>query len=155
MANLDPGNFDLDIYAQDIRGLGKGKGFATTNRGSILHSAEVRSKIAPRLLDLVQLLVNEGIVSREAVREIAGLPEEESVEAEADEKQAIRENEEERESQILDIINGLAEALGDDPDSYEAEGESDELIEKLRYFADRIKDEYSALKEGGEAQDNE
>jgi len=146
---LDPDSFDDDIYAQDVRGLGKGRGFETTGRVSIPRSAEVRDKIMPRLIELVKLLIDEDVISADEVRRSLGLPEVESVvEREEDESQALREETETRDELIDEIVTEIAEALGESADDFVPDGEDgdDEKIAMLRYFAARLTDDYMAAK---------
>jgi hypothetical protein len=41
LREYDPAHYDLDVYVQDMRGLGRGKGFARENRRSALNDPEV------------------------------------------------------------------------------------------------------------------
>lgn len=153
LKHLEPSSFDDDIYAQDMRGLGKGRGFETTGRVSILGSAEVRNKIMPRLIELVKLLIDEDVISADAVRRRLGLPEVESVvEREEDESQALRESIETRDELIEEVVTEIAEALGESADGYQPDGddEGDEFVAKLRYFVGRLIDDYMAAKEENE-----
>lgn len=63
---FDPSAFDLDVYAQSVTGLGKGKGFAVTGRHSILHSSTT-TMIKDRMLDLLLLLHNEGVLRKSEI----------------------------------------------------------------------------------------
>jgi hypothetical protein len=147
---LDPESFDDDILAQEVEGLGKGKGFRTTGRVSILHSSEVRDRIVPRLIVLLKLAIDEDVISADEVRSKLDLPDvEEAVETEEDETSALQEERETKDQAIDEIINQIAEALGEDPSSYEPgngdDGE-DEMIAKLRYWVERFIDGYMAVK---------
>ena len=73
MQHLHPSQFDDAIYAQEVQGLGKGKGFKMTGRVSILHGGEVKSIILPRLIGLVKLCMDEGVISYDEVRIKLGL----------------------------------------------------------------------------------
>ena len=51
----------LDIYAVEVKGLGRGKGVKVVNRYSILKPEnEVAAKIGNRLLELLTLFLEEG-----------------------------------------------------------------------------------------------
>lgn len=67
--NFDPSGFDRDIYAQSFVGLGKGKGFASTDKQSILHSSTTLM-IKNRLLNLLLMLHQEGIMKESEIREL-------------------------------------------------------------------------------------
>ena len=95
MKYFEPNGFGHDAYTQDVRGLGKGKGFETSGRGSILGKNDVTEKIADRCLDLLSLFMDNDILSEEEVRKRLGLSEEISVvKREEDEAQALREERE-------------------------------------------------------------
>lgn len=149
LKHLHPIEFDDDIYAQDIQGLGKGKGFRTTGRISILHGSEVKDRIVPRLIVLLKLAIDEDVVSADEVRRRLGLRDaEEAVEAEEDETTALQEERETADQAIDEIIGQIAEALGEDPGSYEPgndDGE-DEKIAQLRYWVTRLIDDYMGAK---------
>jgi hypothetical protein len=68
----DPSDFKLDIYAKDVVGLGRGKGFATTREYSLLGNPEALAPMRDRLLDLVGLLRNHDIISEEEFQERFG-----------------------------------------------------------------------------------
>ena len=140
LRHLNPESFDVDILAQDVVGLGPGQGFKTTGRHSILHSAEVETKVLPRLFVLVKLMIDEGIVSADQVRKRLGLPTADVVvELESDEAQALREEREELEESLERIVANLAENLGENSDDLEGD-----IVNKLDYVAGRMADELGA-----------
>ena len=146
LRHLDPDSFDDDILAQDVVGLGPGRGFKTTGRHSILHSGEVKEKIMPRLFVLLRLMIEEGVVSADQVRKRLGLPDVRVVvEREDDEIQALREGREDTENRIRAVTSEIAEALGEDVDGYQFDDEGfDPVVGRLEYFAGRLMDEYGA-----------
>jgi polyhydroxyalkanoate synthesis regulator phasin len=137
---LDPDSFEDDILAQDVVGLGPGQGFKTTGRHSILHSGEVKAIIAPRLLVLVKLMIDEGVLSTDEVTRRLGLPRVEViVEREGDETQALREEREVTEERLKRIVAGMAEALEESPDDIE-----EDVVSELEHFVERMIDELGA-----------
>ncbi len=155
LKHLRPDEFDTDIYAQEIEGLDKGKGFRTTGRGSIIHSSEVKNIIVPRLIVLLKLVIEEGVVSPDEVRAKLGLPDvEEAVEVEEDETTALQEEREAADQAVDEVVAQIAEAMGEDPGSYEPGdyGEDDEKIVQLKYWVTRLIDDYTGVKE--EIEDN-
>lgn len=68
LKNYNPDSFDLDIYVQDFRGLGRGRGFASLGRRSILHNTIALSRLKNRMLDLVELLRDEGQIDDSELR---------------------------------------------------------------------------------------
>jgi hypothetical protein len=150
MDSFDPCSFDLDILAQDLRGLGKGRGFESTNRHSILGDNETVGKIRDRILDLLKLLLDEGIVSEDAIKDRLGFSEETAVEVEEDETQALREETETRETAIDGMVTEIAEALGESAEDYTAEGDDDqgdEHMGRLRYAVGRLIEDYQSSRE--------
>src|SRR5207248_1550335 len=67
---FDPEKFVLNIVVQNVRGLGRGRGFRVESRTPIIQGQEykqVREKIAARILELLELLVRTGTISRKQV----------------------------------------------------------------------------------------
>jgi hypothetical protein len=148
LSHFDPDSLDLDVMTQEMRGLGKGKGFASAGCGSILGKNDTVEKIKDRILDLLELFTDEGIVSKDEVRNALGLLETPAVDKETDETQALREEIEERESKIYAIVSDMAEALGETIDDYEENGEEDDqVLARLEYYSARLIDEYGATRE--------
>ncbi len=153
LSHFDPSGFDVDIMTQEIRGLGKGKGFATSGRSSILGRNGVTMTIYHRMIVLIVLLMDENIVSRDEVRKDLGFPEVETiVERDEDELQAMREEAETRETGIGRVIGEMAEALGENAEDYVNEGDDDddELVARLGYFARRLIDDYTAARDNAD-----
>ena len=58
---FNPSSFDADIYAVEVKGLGRGKGVKVTDKYSILEPGnEVVEKIGSRLLELLEILFDKG-----------------------------------------------------------------------------------------------
>ena len=72
MGNFDPASFDQDIYVREVRGLGQGKGFVEVGRRSALYDPLVVSKVKPRLLQLVKLLLSKGLLTWQEVGTTVG-----------------------------------------------------------------------------------
>ena len=69
LTKYDPESFDMDVYVQDFRGLGRGKGFVSLGRRSILHDRAALGPLVKRVVDLVELLHDEGDVDDDKLRE--------------------------------------------------------------------------------------
>ncbi len=72
LASFDPTSFDRDICSQSFSGLGRGRGFLASGRVSILHS-DTTKLIKGRLLDLVSLLMENGLLTRSELEGRLGL----------------------------------------------------------------------------------
>lgn len=68
ISNFNPDELDLDIYVRSFVGLGYRGGFAPTPDESVLGDDEFTPKIRNRCIDLLNLFVERGIISR---RELA------------------------------------------------------------------------------------
>ena len=68
ISNFNPDELDLDIYVRSFVGLGYRGGFAPTQDESVLGDDEFTPKIKNRCIDLLNLFVEQGIISR---RELA------------------------------------------------------------------------------------
>ena len=152
---FDPASLDLDIYQQDVQGLGKGRGFKSKGRRSILGSSEIISKIKGRLLDLIELLYQEGLVPQE---EIAGRLDFPSVD-EADSKRgtiadrdgtitrledevsSMEADKEETVESLNRLVTEIQDTLG-----YELDGEDGDIISRLKSGVEILIDEYLASK---------
>ena len=67
LRNYDPSTFDDDIYARDVRGLGRGRGFAVIGQHSILDDREVTRLIGTRAVKIVALLLRHRVLSRNEI----------------------------------------------------------------------------------------
>jgi len=149
LKHFDPEAYDDDVYVVDVQGLGKGMGFKTTGRSSILGKNEVTTKIADRCIVLLGLFIENGVVTEEYVRKRLGLSDDEGIiDQETDETTASLEEREANDLAIDELVGEIAEALGESPESYEPgndDGE-DEKISMLRYWVGRLIDDYMAAK---------
>jgi hypothetical protein len=148
-----PQLLDLDIYAQDVKGLGRGRGFKVVGRGSALDKPSVTEPIKGRLLDLSLMLYREGLLSKEELvkRFDLILPKDyQALEEERDVLQAdLEEAEEGFSGKLNDLTDLIADALGEDREDWEAEIEGegkDRAYATLRYALERLIDEYQAIK---------
>jgi hypothetical protein len=77
--HFDPNGFEDDIFIQQVKGLGQGKGFRTTEVRSVFESdrsAEVEeaiSKIYGRVLEILAMLLSNDLVTRGDVARRLGL----------------------------------------------------------------------------------
>jgi len=62
------------VYVQDVQGLGRGKGFKTLEKMSILDNRKALAPLKTRLLDLLQLFYRKGIITIEDLSRIGLLP---------------------------------------------------------------------------------
>ena len=53
---FDPGSFESDIYAVDVRGLGRGKGVEVVSRTSVLDVPEIMMPIKNRCIELIRII---------------------------------------------------------------------------------------------------
>lgn len=72
LKHFNPSDYDLDIYVQEVRGLGRGRGFETGPRESILGDDHVTPLIKDRLLELSRLLLKEEILKPSEVASLMG-----------------------------------------------------------------------------------
>ncbi len=75
----DSSDYVDDIYAVQVRGLGKGRGVEVIDTYSLLEEeAEVVEKIADRVLEIFTFLYDNEWISEEDVRRVLGDSEEET-----------------------------------------------------------------------------
>lgn len=60
---FDPSRFESDIFAVDVRGLGRGRGFAVSEAFSVLGEPEITSVIAERCRIILGLIEGKTILS--------------------------------------------------------------------------------------------
>ena len=173
LRTFKPQSLDLDIYAQDVKGLGRGRGFKVIGRGSALDKPSVTEPIKGRLLDLSLMLYREGLLSKEELAKRFGLILPKDYQALEEERDALQADFEEGEGRIKETEDGLdevkgeleeanegfpdklneltdliADALEEDREDWEVyieEGE-DIAYATLRYGLERFVDDYQALK---------
>ncbi len=174
--NFNPHKLDLDVYVQDVQGLGRGKGFKVIGRRSELHTQSVIVPIKGRLLNLLSMLYKERLLSMQEVARRFGLILPQDYRRLEDERDALRAGLEETEGQLkevgdeLDEVKGeqkeadegfseklqgltdlIADALEEDSEDWEFEGEEeDEDYVKLKFGLERLIDSFQALRAQGE-----
>jgi len=160
LKNFDPSSFDLDIYAQNVTGLGRGRGFQVISKSSVLHS-EVTRIIKQRLLDLLLLLYKNDRLSKSELQGKFGLVDAEELEATSallEESRmkvkrlkevlgAIHADREEIMSAVKALIELFEEKLGSDWFMVE---EEDTPLQELRVLVEKLIDEYLASRAGQE-----
>jgi ElaB/YqjD/DUF883 family membrane-anchored ribosome-binding protein len=148
LSNFDPSQFELDVMTQDVVGLGKGKGFASVGRGSILGINETTEMIKIRMLDLLELFEEHGIVSAEEIAERFDLPTRNELKVEEDETQSMKEEREDAYAKIRELIDTIEQRL--DASGEYSFDDSDGLEVALTRLGDAVNalaDDYSAIKE--------
>lgn len=157
MRKFNPEDYDLDIYAQDMVGLGKGKGFAVTGKYSILDgNSHVIQMIKDRVLDILLLLYESDIVTQEEIinrfniksvsdehRASKALLEEKTkrINFLSGELSSARADLEELKQRLEDILVDIENELGPE---YRLD-ESDP-IKELKFAIERLIEEYRALR---------
>ncbi len=144
MKNYHPESFDLDIYVQDFRGLGRGRGFKSLGRRSILHNGAVLSPLTDRILDLVVLLRDEGHIDDSELSDRLGpfeAADEGDRDQSADDLGAMKAWQEDT---IRDIEKIADEAYG--AAEVEDREEEEDPVEDLRTGVGLLIDENQALK---------
>ncbi len=144
LKNYKPDSFDLDIYVQDFRGLGRGRGFKSTGRRSVLHNTAILSPLTDRMLDLVELLRDEGQIDDSELSDRLGLLEgtDEGDQGDAaEELGAIKAWREETLRDIGKITDETYEAA-----QVEDREEEEDPVEDLRTGVRMLIDENQALK---------
>lgn len=141
----DPETFDMDIYVQDFKGLGRGKGFVSLGKRSILHDRAAVLPVKRRLLELLRLLDDEGHVSEEEIGKTFGMPTRGSLVARdryrKDEVQALKAKQESIIMTITEITDEAYEvAEVEERDTYE------DPLEDLRNGVDLLIEEVLALR---------
>ncbi len=144
LKNYNPDSFDLDIYVQDFRGLGRGRGFKSLGRRSILHSRAVLTPLTNRILDLVELLRDEGHIDDSELIERLGpfeATDEGDLDQSGEELGAIKAWREETLRDIGDLADEAYEAA-----EVEDREEEEDPVEDLRTAVRLLVDERNALK---------
>jgi hypothetical protein len=172
LRTFNPQSLDLDVYVQNVKGLGRGRGFKVVEKSSALGVPSVTRPIKGRVLDLSMMLYKEGLLSKEEVAERFGLLSPKDREVLEDERDALRADLEETEGRLKDaegkhvkvkhelgeanegfsdrmneLTDLIAEALEEDIADWEVRvGEDeDEAYATLRYGLERLIDDYGAL----------
>ena len=69
LTSFDPENLDLDVSLTSFIGLGRGKGFTTSEKISILGDDTYSPMIADRIINLLKMFLNEDVISKEKILE--------------------------------------------------------------------------------------
>ena len=121
---FNPQTLDLDIYVQNVKGLGRARGFKVVNRTSALNMKSVTEPIKIRLINLIIMMNEEDIITKEELSETFGFKEEH------DELTAL-----------------VADALEEDSQDLEfEEEEEDKMFGILRYGIERLIENYLVLR---------
>lgn len=121
---FNPQALDQDIYIQNVKGLGRARGFKVINRESALGIDSVVQPIKNRLIDLVVMMNENDLFSKDEISEMFGFKEEHDA-----------------------LITLVADALEEYPKNWELEVEEDgEVFGTLRYGIERLIEDYQVLK---------
>jgi len=136
--SFNPTQLDDDVYAIRIVGLGRGRGFKTVGKYSLLNDMDVMGPIKDRVLVLVDLLHNNDIISDDELAERFGG-------GSAEETERWREYAGRLNRRIRGVVERIEEATDRD---FECEGENS--IERLEAGAEYLIDDYNAFKASDE-----
>ncbi len=117
---FDPENFADDIFVQEIKGLGRGKGFKVTEVTSIFDNSNDDTiwMIKERVLQLAKILKDEGELE---VWEIAG--------------ELLR-------SEIIFLINKISKTIREKPETWMSQKDEDDLFRALNSGLNRLIKKY-------------
>jgi len=135
----DPSEFEMDICARDVVGLGRGKGFATTNEYSLLGNPEALGPMKDRILDLVELMRKNDIIGDEEFQERFGAPSPEVID-DTDDTDTSDEDAGGLNAKITSLVARVSDALDTDLSD---EGETP--IDRLESGVDKLIDDYNAF----------
>ncbi len=169
LKTFKPTRLDLDIYVQDVQGLGRGRGFKVVDRKSALRIPSITQPVKERLLDLAVMLNEKGLLPEEEVAERFGLPLE-NHQALVVERGALKANLNEAEGQLKEVeeerdtaraeleeaneafsdkmnkfIHLVSDALDEDPEDWGVEEEGG-VFATLKFGMERLIEAYQALK---------
>ena len=134
LESFDPSQLDDDVYAIQVVGLGRGRGFKTVGRHSLLDDEEVMEPIKDRLFDLVDLLRKHGTISDDEIKERFGNGSDDEVERVKEYARSLNRR-----------IRGAAERIEEATDrDFECEGEHS--IGRLEAAVDFLVDDYNGFK---------
>lgn len=124
LRTFNPQSLDVDIYIQEVKGLGRGRGFKVVDRTSALDIMSITQPIKNRLIDLVVMMSENDLLSKEEISEMFGFKEEHDA-----------------------LITLVADVLGEDPQDWELDTEEDGAVfGTLRYGIERLIEDYQVLK---------
>lgn len=171
--NFHPESLDLTINTVEMRGLGRGRGFKSTNKAKINFSSPVVGRINNRLLNLVSLMLSEEVISQEEIVKKLQLdnyvPKSEYNSLESDLEDANDDLKEAKERfknykfkfgrmarliakslhesfETWDSYLEYEKEIGDDEDDYELDVEEPKPISFLEFGVDRLIENYRALR---------
>ncbi len=176
LKHFDPQSLDRTIYVQDVRGLGRGRGFKVVGKRPVSNTSPAVQSIKLRLLDLALMLYEDDLLSGEEVANKLGLPQEDQS-ALREECAAVQADLEETEEQLEEVkdelkearreiedyslmfgrmVRLIADALEEDPDmdwEVDEDEEEEDLDEEeeisvaaLKFGVERLIADYLALK---------
>ena len=76
LKTFNPQALDLDIYVQNVKGLGRGRGFRVVGKRSALGTPSITQPIKNRLIDLAVMFNEKGLLSDEEIAETFGFKDE-------------------------------------------------------------------------------
>jgi hypothetical protein len=139
LRRYDPTDFADDILVQNVRGLGRGRGFAVVGRRSILDDAEITRLIGERVLTIARLLLDHDRLSTDDVVSRLG-----PHVADAGERTALHSAYTSLHERVARLVTQIEESLGDDW-SYETDLDHGDIAEVLKERVEALLDEYAAL----------
>ena len=116
--HYDPKSLELDVIAKNLKGLGRGRGFIVVNQWSILAGDPKWLKgMGQRLLDLVALFHEHGIVSTKEIRTRFGLEEQEEPQEEAQAEEETYTVSEVSDDDMDKQVDKIADIIDMDPEA--------------------------------------
>ncbi len=136
LRSFHPSSFPLNICVQEVKGLGRGRGFRVVSRTPILYQPEfkqIRGMIGARVLELLELLVRTGDISKDQVLvQLRSGPRRDETNARDDEVRALKAALEEsnrrftKSEQEGEALSARIVSLEDEAKSYRASKEESE-----------------------------
>ena len=170
LRTFDPQSLDLDIYVQNVQGLGRGRGFKVIGKRSALGTPSVTQPIKGRLLDLSLMLYEEKLLSEKGLAKRFGLFTSKDYHVVEEERDALRADLSETEDQLKrvkeerdtaraelreanqgfsdkmnELIHLVSDVLEEDPEGWEVE-EEDSVFAILKSGLERLIESYGPLK---------
>ncbi len=113
-AKYDPSGFEMDVKVRELKGLGRGKGFKVLGEWSLLEdNEEALLPMSDRLIDLMSLFHEHGLVSTSEIRDRFG-PEE-------GEEGSYFELDGENDEECDNLVDKIADAIEIDADTIKGE----------------------------------
>lgn len=139
---FNPNSLDLDIYLQDVKGLGRGRGFKVVGRRSARQIPSITEMVKDRVLRLGWMLYDDGVLTREDLTQtfpVYTLEQYQGLEEELDSSKA------EVDESVKGLVSQVAEALEEDPEDWEVEDQDDGFA-VLEFGLRRLIEDRDALK---------